>query len=238
MLPPRVQVRTCKTSTQVKGDRSVFACIFPIMKGADRSVHTYACLTMTTHNAPQVPRVAARERILNTAYQLFSVRGIRAVGVDEVIDRSQVAKATLYRHFPSKDDLALAVLQLREQHWTLGLVESVSDRGDTPEEQLLAIFDVFDDWFHSDDFDACAFISTLLEMGADHPLGRACIGHLAKFRLIVRHMADAAGLQETESFARSFHLLMKGSVISAAEGDTEAARRAQSMARSLIEQHR
>jgi AcrR family transcriptional regulator len=57
----------------------------------------------------------ARERILESAYDLFSQRGIRGVGIDEVIERAAVAKATLYRHFPSKDDLVLAFLARREE---------------------------------------------------------------------------------------------------------------------------
>ena len=65
----------------------------------------------------------ARERILDTAYELFSRRAIRDVGVNEVIEQARVAKATLYRHFPSKDDLVIAFLQRREERWTLAWVE-------------------------------------------------------------------------------------------------------------------
>ncbi|MFH8409142.1 TetR/AcrR family transcriptional regulator [Streptomyces sp. NPDC018019] len=185
------------------------------------------------------PPAQARERILETAYELFSRRGIRAVGVDEVIARSQVAKATLYRNFPSKDALVLAFLQRREERWTQGFVAAgARRRGATPEEQLLAIFDVFDEWFHRSDFDACTFINVLLEMGWDHPLGRASITHLENIRTLVRSLAEEAGLRDTEDFARSWHILMKGSIVSAAEGDTEAARRAQQMGRMLIAQHR
>ncbi|KOT54165.1 MULTISPECIES: TetR/AcrR family transcriptional regulator [Streptomyces] len=185
------------------------------------------------------PSATARERILETAYELFSRRGIRAVGVDEVIARSQVAKATLYRNFPSKDELVLEFLRCREQRWTLGYVAAgARQRGATPEEQLLAVFDVFDEWFRRPDFDACTFINVLLEMGRDHPLGRASIAHLENIRAFVRSLAEEAGLRDTDGFARSWHILMKGSIISAAEGDREAARRAQGMARMLIEQHR
>lgn len=180
-----------------------------------------------------------RERILNTAYELFSQRGIRDVGVEEIMARSGVAKATLYRHFPSKDALVLAFLARREQRWTLGMVEAgARDRGRTPEERLLALFDVFDKWFHRDDFDGCSFVNVLLEMRWGHPLGRASIQYLENIRAIVRSMAEEAGLRDTDSFARSWHILMKGSIISAAEGDADAARRAQAMARTLIEQHR
>jgi AcrR family transcriptional regulator len=181
----------------------------------------------------------ARERILDTAYELFSRRGVRDVGVDEVIASAGVAKATLYRHFPSKNELVLAFLERREQRWTHEWLETEAKRrGATPEEQLLAIFDVFGEWFRRDDFEACAFINVLLEMGTDHSAGKACVGHLEHIRGIVSGLAEEAGLDDPASFARSYHILMKGSIVSAAEGDVEAAQRGKSMARLLIEQHR
>jgi AcrR family transcriptional regulator len=181
----------------------------------------------------------ARERILDTAYELFSRRGIRSVGVDEVIERAGVAKATLYRHFPSKDDLVLAFLERRERCWTRDWVEAEARRGGTtPEEQLLAIFDAFDGWFRRDDFEACSFINVMLEMGPEHRASRASIQHLENIRSIVRRLAEEAGLRDPDSFARSWHILMKGSIVSAAEGDTEAAQRAKSMARLLLDEYR
>src|ERR1700694_1373623 len=139
--------------------------------------------------------VDARERILNGSYELFSKRGIRGVGVNEGIERAGVATATLYRHFPSKDELVLAFLKLREQRWTKDFVEAGAiSRGAGPEERLLAIFDVFDEWFHRDDFEACSFINVLLEMGPAHPAGGASIWHLEQIRSIVRRLAEEARL--------------------------------------------
>ncbi len=181
----------------------------------------------------------ARERILDTAYELFSRRAVRDVGVDEVIERAGVAKATLYRHFPSKDDLVIAFLERREERWTLAWVEAEARRrGTTPEEQLLAIFELFDEWFQRDDFEACSFINVLLEMGPGHPAGQASVRHLASIRTVVGRLAEEAALRDPASFAHSWHLLMKGSIVSATEGDAQAAQRARSMARLLIEQHR
>ena len=195
-------------------------------------------LAMTTRDVTSL--VPARERILIAAYDLFSRRGIRAVGTDEVIERAGVAKATLYRHFATKNDLVLAVLERREQLWTHGLIEDESARlGDTPEEQLLAIFDVMDHWFHNrDGYEGCSFINVLLELGPDHPAGRASIAHIDRVRDIVRHRAVAAGLVDVEDFAQSWHILMKGAIILAAVGQLNAAHHAQKMARRLIEQHR
>jgi AcrR family transcriptional regulator len=179
------------------------------------------------------------DRILSTAYELFSRRGIRDVGTNELISRSGVAKATFYRHFPSKDALVLAFLALRDQVWTVDLIVSEARRrGNTPEERLLAVFDVFGDWFHRDDFEACTFINVLLEMGPEHPLGKASIGYLSRIRGHIEALAEEAGLRRTEEFARSWHILMKGSIISATEGDFLASKRAQQMAGWLIEHHR
>jgi AcrR family transcriptional regulator len=183
---------------------------------------------------------AARDRILASAYELFAHNGIRAVGIDEVIKRADVAKATLYRHFASKDELVLAFLQQREQLWTKEWVEAEARRrGSTPEEQLLAIFDLFDEWFHREDFEGCSFINVLLEMNdRKTPVGRASAEHLANIRSFIRELATEAGLRDPDQFAHSWHILMKGSIVAAGEGDADAARRAQAMGRLLIEQYR
>ncbi|MCG2623769.1 TetR/AcrR family transcriptional regulator [Arthrobacter sp. I2-34] len=192
-----------------------------------------------TKSAEANGRPDPHTRILVTAYELFSHRGIRDVGVDELIRESGVAKATFYRHFASKDALALAFLQRRDELWMMGsVVPAARRRADEPEEQLLAIFDVYDEWFQHDDFEACSFVKVLLEMGAEHPLGKASIEYLGKIRQQVRILADEAGLRDSLAFSRSWHILMKGCIISAAEGDLMAARRARKMGAWLIADHR
>jgi AcrR family transcriptional regulator len=181
----------------------------------------------------------ARERILAAAYELFSKRGIRAVGTEEVLAKAEVAKSTLYRHFASKDELVLAFLQRREQRWTREFVEAEARRrGSTPRERLLAIFDVFDEWFHRDDFEGCSFVNVLLEMGdLEIPLGKASAAHLEYIRSIVRALAEEAGVQDSEAFAHSWHILMKGSIVAAGEGDELAGRRARIMGEDLLDRH-
>src|ERR1700755_1005995 len=90
---------------------------------------------------------SGRERLSRAAYELFSQAGVRSVGVDAVIERAGTAKMTLYRNFPSKDDLILDFLRRREESWMRGwLVAEIQRRGETPREQLLAVFDVLDEW--------------------------------------------------------------------------------------------
>jgi len=203
----------------------------------DRSV-SYGLMPVTTSRDPST-RAGARDRILEAAYELFARHGIQAVGVDEIIRQANVAKATFYHHFPSKDDLVLDFLNLREERWTLDWIErEARRRADTPEGQLLTIFDLFDEWFRREDFEADSFVNVLLELGPAHPAGKASIEHLGNVRAIVTQLAKEADLRSTESFTRSWHILMKGSIVCAAAGDTEAAKRAQAMAKLLIEQHR
>src|SRR5436305_10657910 len=106
----------------------------------------------------------ARTRILDAAYDLFSRRGVRAVGIDAVIAASGVSRMTLYRHFRSKEELVIAYLERREQQWTRDwLQREVCRRTDDPRARLLAIFDVFDEWFRTPAFEGCAFINIMLE---------------------------------------------------------------------------
>ena len=189
--------------------------------------------------APSRPsRVGARERILAASYELFAQRGIRDVGVAELISRAGVARATFYGHFTSKDELVLAFLEHCHQDLTVEqIIAECRKRSADPTAQLLAIFDVLDGWFRRDDFQACAFVSTMLEMGPTHPLGEASVSYLAQVRAFMRTLAQEAGLDQPDVFARSCHILTKGSIISAVEGDREAAVLAKRMAVSLISSH-
>jgi AcrR family transcriptional regulator len=177
-----------------------------------------------------------RERILAAAYELFSRHGPRAVGVDTVVERSGVGKRTLYRHFASKDDLVLEFLRMREERWTKDWLErEVVRRADRPEERLLAIFDVFHDWFQRDDLEGCSFINVLLEVDdRESAVRHASVGHLAAIRGFLEELATEAGIENPDDFARRWHILMKGSIVSAQEGDREAAHRAQDIGRVVL----
>jgi AcrR family transcriptional regulator len=178
----------------------------------------------------------ARTRILETAYELFSRHGIKAVGVDTVVEQSGVAKMTLYRHFRSKDDLVLAFLQLREERWTVEWLQTeVERRTEDPAARLLAIFDVFDGWFSERDFEGCSFINVLLEVDdRTSPVRAATVAHLANIRTFLRGLAEGVGARDPDDFARRWHILMKGSIVAAGEGDLQAARRAQEIGQLVL----
>ncbi|WP_081998497.1 TetR/AcrR family transcriptional regulator [Sinomonas humi] len=181
-------------------------------------------------------RPGARDKILDTSYELFARRGIRDVGVDEIISRSGVAKATFYRHFPSKDALVLAYLD----RWFVArsaAIEAATEGIESTEEAVLAVFGVLHDWFEHGTAEASAFLHVMIEMGPDHPLGQASMDYLTRTRKQLADLAEAADLRDPEGFAWSCHILIKGAMVADSEGDTEAAARALTMARLLVEEH-
>jgi AcrR family transcriptional regulator len=189
--------------------------------------------------SPQQAATSGRERELATAYDLFSRYGTRAVGVDRIISESGVAKMTLYRNFASKDDLILAFLDRREEQWTRAWLQSeVEQRATTPAGRLLAIFDTFGEWFAIDGFEGCSFINVMLELPEPgHPVRDAAVRHLAEIRAFLSRLAQRAGIADPDAFARQWHILMKGSIVAAAEGDTQAAARARELGALLLERH-
>lgn len=196
-----------------------------------------ACMRAPLQAADESRPGSARERILETAYELFSRHGIRAVGVDTIVARSGVAKMSLYRNFASKDELVLAFLVRREERWTRAWLQAQAEsRGETPAQRLLAIFDVFGEWFEREDFEGCSFVNAMLETDErEHPVRVASVEHLATIRAFVRELAAAAGVDDPDGFSRQWHILMKGSIVSAAEGDHDAAARAREMGALLLE---
>ena len=185
---------------------------------------------------PPSRSASARERIDQTAYELFSRHGIRAVGVDTISARSGVAKMTLYRHYPSKDDLALAFLRRREELWTRSwLQQEVERRAHTPAERLLAVFDVFEKWFRRRDFEGCSFIKVLLEHGdRGHPIRKAAQTHIETIRAFLKQLAADAGVRDADAFARQLQMVMMGSIVATHAGDRDAARRAKEVGLLLL----
>ena len=146
---------------------------------------------------------------------------------------------TLYRNFPSKDDLILDFLRRRERLWTQGWLQHESrSRGERPTDQLLAIFDLFDEWFRRPDFEGCPFLTTMMEVNdTQHPVHRASVEHLARIRSYLRELAEASGVPDALLLSRQWHLLMKGSIMAAHEGDVEAAAAARGLGVLLLRSH-
>lgn len=128
---------------------------------------------------------------------------------------------------------------LAGKEWTVDSVEEAARaRGTTPEGRLLAIFDVFDGWFHSDDYEALSFMDVMLELVHDQPRKRVAESYVAHLRDAIRCLAAEANLRDIPEFVLSWRVLMRGSICNAVEGDEKASSRAKGMGRDLIAHHR
>jgi AcrR family transcriptional regulator len=185
---------------------------------------------------PRAPDAGARERILAAAHELFTMYGLGAVGVDRIVAEAGVAKTTLYRHFRSKEALAVAVLLRHEELWTRGWLEPEAIRLATcPEGRLLAIFDALDEWFGQPDFEGCLFINTLLET-RDHssPVRQAAIAAIDNVYEVVRRLVEEAGVLDSEALAHQIQILMRGCIIAALEGRLDAVKHGRIAAQQLL----
>jgi AcrR family transcriptional regulator len=179
---------------------------------------------------------AARERILDTAFRLFYARGVRGVGVDTVVAASGVAKATLYKHFPGKDDLVLAYLDKADLAWRDQLRVAAEAAGDDPRDRLVGMFDALTAACRREGYHGCAFLNTAAESAPGDRVHARTVEHKAAVLMWVSRMAEAAGAVDPESLARGLTLLLDGGlaagVLDADPGAGEAAKQA---ARVLVD---
>ena len=180
---------------------------------------------------------AARERLLDTAYDLFQRNTLNTVGVDRIVAEANVAKTTLYRHFPSKDELTVSVLRRHLDVWLTGWLEqAITHRGGTAAARLLALFDAFDDWFRRDDYEGCLFARALLETrDPANPVCTAAVTGLASVRALVRRLAEEAGVDDPDVFALQIQMLLLGATVAAVGGELDAAQRGRDVACLMLE---
>lgn len=187
-------------------------------------------------SAHRTPAGSARDRILDTAFRLFYAHGPRGVGVDTVIAESGVAKATLYKHFPRKDDLVLAYLDRVDQAWFGALRAAARDAGDEPRDQLVGMFDALTSACRRDGYHGCAFINTAAESPADGPVHARTVEHKTVVRAWVTELARKAGAPHPELLARQLTLLLDGGLASGVlDGDPAVAEAARQSARTLVD---
>lgn len=156
------------------------------------------------------PTGGARDRILETAFRLFYARGIRAVGVDLIIAESGVAKATFYKHFPSKDELVLAYLDKVDRLWTGQLHAAAAAAGPAPADRLVGMFDALTNACRSEGYRGCAFINAAAESAAGSAVHARTVSHKQSVQAWVADLATEAGATDPQRLARSLTLLLDG----------------------------
>jgi AcrR family transcriptional regulator len=177
----------------------------------------------------------ARQRILETADRLFYEHGVRAVGIDRVIAEAGVAKMTLYTHFPSKDDLILAVLRHRETGVLEFFRAATARHG--KKGPLKAFFAALKEWFESPGFRGCAFQNAAIELAApEHPGAEFVRGHKQRFFELLRGIVEETVGRSAGKLAPAVSLLVEGAIVTAVvQGTPDAADVARDAALTLVE---
>src|SRR5262245_53384986 len=178
----------------------------------------------------------ALQRILETADRLFYRDGIRAVGIDRIIAEAGVAKMSLYKHFPSKDDLILAVLQHREQG-ALEFFRSAMERhGKKAKTPLQAFFAALKDFFESPGFRGCPFQNAAVELADPaHPGTEFVRGHKRRFSEFLRRLVEQTVGKAAAKVAPAVNILVEGAIITAViQGNPDAADVARDAALKLV----
>jgi len=178
----------------------------------------------------------AKQRILGTADRLFYQDGIRAVGIDRIIAEAGVAKMTLYTHFPSKDDLIVAVLQYREER-VLDFFRSAMERhGKRTTGKLRAFFATLKEWFESPEFRGCAFQNAAVELADPAHAGTQFVReHKRRFTDLLRGFVEESVGSGTAKLAPAVALLVEGAIVTAViHGTPDAGDVARDAAMKLI----
>lgn len=167
----------------------------------------------------------ARQRILETADRLFYQEGVRAVGIDRIIAEAEVAKMSLYKHFPSKDDLILAVLKHREEG-VLAFFRSAMERhSKKTKSPLRAFFAALKEFFESPGFRGCPFQNAAVELAdSTHPGTEFARGHKQRFSAFLRELVEATLGKAATKVAPAVSILVEGAMMTAViQGDSSAA---------------
>jgi len=153
-----------------------------------------------------------RDRLLRTATEVFYAKGIHAVGIEEIVDRAQITRSTLYRHFPGKEDLVVAYLESASQYERAGIASAVTPE-QSPKDAVRAVAQAIVGQITNPAFRGCAFLNAAAEYpDAEHPVRRAILDHRAWFSELALTLFRRVSDERPEEAAELFVLLRDGAM--------------------------
>ena len=177
---------------------------------------------------------SARERLLEAASELFYDEGVHTVGIDRVIERAGVAKASLYNAFGSKDELVRAYLEGRHARITARITRYL-ERYSDPRDRLLGVFEAQGEVFAEPGFRGCAFVSASAESPGEG-VSRAADDYRGWVRGLLTGLAREAGAPDPERLGRQLHMIYDGASLSARmDHDPTASVAARAAAATLLD---
>jgi AcrR family transcriptional regulator len=159
-------------------------------------------------------RPSARERLLAAADELFYAEGVHTVGIDRIIERAGVAKASLYSTFGSKEELVRAYLEGRHEIRRARLLSGL-ERFDNPRDRLLGVFDVLAEVAAAPSFRGCAFYNASAESTPGGPVEQMSAANRAWTRGLFNELARDTGAKDPAALADQLMILYDGSTVGA-----------------------
>ena len=185
------------------------------------------------------PAPGTRERILKVATELFNQHGVRAVGMQQVVDETGLGKSLLYREFASKDDLVVAWLHQMRAVWWESTGKVIERYPGDPARQLLGIVEMVRDDVSAKGYFGCVYHNTSAEFrDPQHPGHQESVQHAREIRKQLRDLAKAAGVDNPRELADQLLLIIDGIYASGSVlGPSGPARMGVELAAELIRQH-
>ncbi|MCA9286392.1 MAG: TetR family transcriptional regulator, partial [Phycisphaerales bacterium] len=156
-----------------------------------------------------------REKLIQTAHDLFYLEGFHTVGLDRIIADVGVTKTTFYNHFPSKDDLIVEVLRWHDGWWQETFRRMLRRHGgDTPRGQLLAVPDALGELFGGATYNGCMFVNVAVQFPLPHdPAHQMAAAHKAAMEDILREISGYAGARDALALAKELSLILEGAYV-------------------------
>lgn len=178
--------------------------------------------------------VSKRDTLIQTALRLFCAHGVHAVGVDRVIAEAGVAKATLYKHFRSKEDLVLAALERLDDVGRAGIAEAARGASKDPRRRFAFLADAVSGALSGAAPNGCIFVLAAQEFpDGSHPVHRAAADHKRRMRELFTDLAREAGARDPKGAGERAQLVLDGLYSACAMGDADRARAA-AVARQML----
>ena len=197
----------------------VLVCTYDLSRHSARAiadvlgVHAAAVVGGVVRTSRPPERESPRARLLTAASKLFHEAGIQATGVDAIIQAADVAKATFYRHFPSKDDLVVAWLRDPRTRWFERVMSQAEGNDPDPVDVLPRFFDALVVWLGAEGYRGCPYLNTGVEItDPNHPALGVVTEYLQEVEDSLAGLASAAGYRDPRRLATQLQALIAGSI--------------------------
>lgn len=155
-----------------------------------------------------------QQHILQTASDLFYRQGIKATGVDAIVKAAGTTKMSLYKYFSSKEDLVLEHLRQSRESMLARILKGIEERGGSPRQKLLGVFEVFEELLNADEFRGCPFINAAAEFADENnPVQQASADFYEAFRDVLADLGRQSGFVDAEKLASQLAMLIAGAIV-------------------------